>query len=347
MRLRTQLIAATLLFTFALTVVLSLVFLSELLRERIAQTASANDVLVHQMLASMGSSLRTGLKDHPPTEPGQAAFDEAVKNTLSNDESLNAMLNGFVSYSPTLQDAYIVDAHGIILTGTDPKSIGQPQPTRRQFSDASGDSLLSKRHLLFGAPEVLDVHLPLDRNGQPFLVAHLGIRSTLLRNAYAPWLRDATLVCIFALGGSLLVAAAISAAALRPIERISRELDVISARGGVVEETATEPESSERDAVERVSSKISRLDEQIRSTEQNRSEMATNLNSMLQTLKDGVMLFTPELRVAMASDAVANFLPEGISATPGAHLTDVFSGNTAIGAVLAGLIAQKRRVRNR
>ncbi len=347
MRLRTQLIAATLLFTFALTVVLSLVFLSELLRERIAQTEAANDVLVHQILASTRSALQHGLEQNPPTEPGQAAFDAAIKAALQQDDSLTETLNGFVRYSPTMQDAYVTGADGVVIVSTDPAMVGKATPRRRDFKDASGDSLLSKRHLLFGAPEVLDIHLPLDRNGQPFLVAHLGIRSTLLRNSYAPWLRDAVLICIFALGGSLLVAAAISAAALRPIERISRELDVISARGGTgTEEHAPEPGTPEKDAVERVSSKISRLDEQIRTSEQTRTEMATNLNSMLQTLKDGVMLFTADLRVAMASDAVQHFLPHGVQALPGTPLAELFPRGTAIGSLLSDLIAQRRSVRD-
>ncbi len=343
MSLRAKLIAATLLFTFALSVALSLVFLSELLSERIAQTEASNDVLVHEILSSTRSALQNGLRQNPPTEPGQAAFDEAVRNALRNDDSLAETLSGFVRYSPTLQDAFVTDAAGNVLVSTAPSMDGMQQPRRRKFQQANDHSLLNKRKLLFGAPEVLDVSLPLERNGQPFLTAHLGIRSTLLRNTYAPWLRDAVIVCIFALGGSLLVAAAISAAALRPIERISRELDVLSLRGGEVPQI--EAEVSAGDAVERVSSKISRLDEQMRTSEQTRTEMASNLNSMLQTLKDGVMLFTAELRIAMASDAVANFLPPGQAISPGTPLGDVFPRSTAIGGVLSELIAQRHTVR--
>ncbi len=344
MRLRTKLIAATLLFTFTLTVVLSLVFLSELLRERIAQTAESNSVLVRQILLSTSSALQNGLRENPPTEAGQAAFDEAVRNAIRTDDALAETLNGFVRYSPTLQDAYVTDAEGAVLVSTDPSMVGKPEPKRRMFEQASSDSLLSKRRLLFGAPEALDVKLPLERNGQPFLMAHLGIRSTLLRNTYAPWLKDAVFVCIVALAGSLLVAAMISAVALRPIERISRELDVISLRGG--EAPAAEQDTATRDAVERVSSKISRIDEQIRTSEQTRSEMATNMNSMLQTLKDGVMLFTGELRVAIASDAVAHFVPAGTTVTAGIPLGEVFPRSTAIGGVLSELIAQRRSVRD-
>lgn len=341
MRLRYKLIAATLLFTFALTVALSLVFLTEILRERIAQTDSANSVLVHEMLSSTRTALVNGLHDHPPAAPGEEAFQAAVKNALQNDDALNETLNGFVRYSPSIQDAYLTDASGHVLVSSDPALLNASQPHRRDFSVVTNASLLEKRALLFGDPETLDMSLPMERNGQPFLTAHLGVRSTLLRNAYAPWLRDAAMVCIFALAGSLLVAAAISAAAMRPLEDISRELDVLS--GTPLEESKKDTQS---DAVQRVSSSISRLDERIRSSEQTRTEMATNLNSMLQTLKDGVMLIGADLRVVMASEAAHNFLPEGRNADTGTPITDVFPSHTAIGALVADLITERRSVRD-
>ena len=150
------------------------------------------------------------------------------------------------------------------------------------------------------------------------------------------------LVCAFALGGSLLIAAILSAAALRPIEQIGRELETISARG---RQQPANPAGTQRDAVARVTSTISRLDEQIRSSEQTRTEMATNLNSMLQTLKDGVVLFTADLRVAMAGEAVANFLPPATSISAGTPLAAVFPPGTAIGRKLAELLQERQSVR--
>ena len=341
MRLRYKLIAATLLFTFALTVALSLVFLTEILRERTAQTDSANSVLVHEMLSSTRTALVNGLHNHPPTAPGEEAFQAAVKTALQNDDALSETLNGFVRYSPSIQDAYLADASGHVLVSSDPALLNASQPHRRDFSVVTNASLLEKRKLLFGDPETLDMSLPMERNGQPFLTAHLGVRSTLLRNAYAPWLQDAAMVCVFALAGSLLVAAAISAVAMRPLEDISRELDVLS--GTPLEESQKDTQS---DAVQRVTSSISRLDERIRSSDQTRTEMATNLNSMLQTLKDGVMLIGADMRLVMASEAVHNFLPEGRNADTGTFITDVFPRHTAIGALIADLVAERRSVRD-
>lgn len=343
MGLRARLVAATLLFTFLLTVVLSLVFLSEVLRERISQTESANTVLAHEVLSSAETAMQRGLAENPPVDSSEGAFAAAVTQALRTDADLAERLNAAVRYSPDMQDAFVSTADGRVLVSSDPALADRAQPHRRSFSIAGRASLLQKRQLLFGTPETLDISLPMQRNGQPFLAAHIGIRSSFLRNAYAPWLRDALLVCAFALGGSLLVAAILSAVALRPIEQIGRELETISARG---RQQTTPVKVREGDAVQRVSSTISRLDAQIRTSEQTRTEMATNLNSMLQTLKDGVVLFTADLRVAMAGEAVANFLAPDTSANVGAPLTDVFPPHTVIGETLAGLLRERQSVRD-
>lgn len=343
MRLRTRLMAGTLLFTFVLTVALSLVFLSELLRERISQTAATNGVLLHEMLTATRIALQRGLDENPPESSTPTAFDAAVQNALQNEQDLTETLNGFIRYSPDMQDAYVTSANGGVLVSTNPSLVHATGPNRRSFAAVSGSSLRDQRRLIFGVPETLDISLPLLRNGAPFLVAHLGIRSTFLRNAYAPWLRDAAILCIFALAGSLLVAAAISAAALRPIEQIGRELEVISGRGRVALVPSLQ---GSRDAVERVSSTISLLDEQIRTSEKTQTEMATNLDSMLQTLKDGVMLFTADMRLATASTAVANFIPGGVRPVAGTPLASVFPGSSTIGSLLSSLMAERRNVQD-
>ncbi|MGI4853583.1 MAG: sensor histidine kinase [Janthinobacterium lividum] len=341
MGLRTKLVAGTLLFTFVLVVSLSLVFLSEVLRERIAQTESTNSVLLHQVLSSTSTALQAGMVQHPPLEGSEAAFERAVQAALQSDADVTDTLNGYVRYSPDIEEAYVSGGNGLVLVSSTPGQVNRPTPLRRSFAEASDATFRNRRKLLFGKAETLDISLPLDRNGSPFLVVHLGIRSTFLRNAYSPWLHTAATVCLLALGGSLLVAGALSAAALRPIERIARQLEVLTGR---VESGNTA--IARGDAVERVSSTISRLDAQMRTSEQTRFEIATNLNSMLHALKDGVMLFTADMRLATASDAVANFLPATRSALPGMPLLALFPAGTAVGDLLSTHIPQRRNAQD-
>ncbi len=320
------------LFTFCLVAVLSAVFLVEVLRERIAQTEAANNVLLHEFLESTRDALQHGLLEVPPSTADQADLRQSVTHALHAASALQDTLSALTRYSPDIQDAFLSDASGRVLIASNAALLQSNTPNRRNFGQAHEASLKGLWHLLFGDAEVLNMSLSLDRNGQPFLVAHLGLRSTFLREAYAPWLHTAALLSCFALVASLLVAATLSAAALRPISTIEKQLMLLSGQ------TADPSSTPKVDAIKRVSSTISRLDEQMRKSEQGRSQMATNLNSMLYALKDGVMLFNDDWLLVTASDAVCNFLPRAEKPEPGTHISAIFETDSTLGQTLARAI---------
>src|SRR5258708_37256441 len=66
----------------------------------------------------------------------------------------------------------------------------------------------------------------------PFLVAHVGVRSTFLKNSYEPWLRDALWFALVAALGAMLSAGVLANVALRPLEAISARLDSLTRASG-------------------------------------------------------------------------------------------------------------------
>ncbi len=74
MRLKTKLVAAATGLTFAIVVILSLLFVSELMRQRIEQTKTANEVLVHQVYLMMRQAMVEGLKANPPSDRSDEAL---------------------------------------------------------------------------------------------------------------------------------------------------------------------------------------------------------------------------------------------------------------------------------
>ena len=72
MRLRTKLVLTASGLTFAIVLVLSTVFLSQLLRQRIQDTFADNDGLAKQVRLSTYEAIETGLRAHPPiaSSPG-------------------------------------------------------------------------------------------------------------------------------------------------------------------------------------------------------------------------------------------------------------------------------------
>src|SRR5258708_6625177 len=119
MRLKTKLVLAATALTFAVVLVLSTLFVTELLRQRIEQTVAANDVLSHEVFLMTRQAVEAGIKQHPPADRSEEALHAAVVDALRSNDALADVMNAVVRYSPTVQDVSVTDAHGMTLVSTD------------------------------------------------------------------------------------------------------------------------------------------------------------------------------------------------------------------------------------
>ena len=227
MRLRTRLVLAATGVTFAIVIVLSILFVSELLRQRVAQTAASNEVTARQVLMMTRRALETGLQEKPPVDASAEALHAAVQQALGRSAALTDTMAGFVRYNPAVQDVSVVDAMGETLVSTDPVAANLPAASRVSFNRVRDEGVVRQAKDVFGKPRVLDVAVPLNRNGAPFLVVHVGVRSSFLRNNYIPWLKGAfwlaLLSGLISIGAAwLLVRVTVAPAAMR----MEQELEV-------------------------------------------------------------------------------------------------------------------------
>ncbi|MDE1175280.1 MAG: ATP-binding protein [Edaphobacter sp.] len=344
MRLKTKLVVSATAVTFAIVAVLSILFVGELLRQRIEQTAAANDVLAHEVVLMTRQAVETGLRANPPSDNTDAAFDAAVKESLKSHLPLSDVMNAIVRYSPTVQDVSVVDAHGITLVSTDPDAINQPINHRNSLESLQTGSIAYQIREVFGKPRVLDTVQSLDRNQMPFLIVHVGVRSTFLKNSYEPWLRAAALFALLAAIAAMMFAALLANSALQPIEMISRQLEKLMQAGTTAAAPTPEASEGDADAMARVSKTIDRLGEQMRSKEAGYTALQANLNQMLDTLRDGVLMFTADDRAVMVSDAVAYFLNRPEQQMVGMQLEEIFERNTSLGAAVLRAFARGDQV---
>ena len=344
MRLKTKLVLAALGLALAIVLSLSALFLGELLSQRIAQTTADNEVLAHEVVLMTRQALERGLVERPPVDRSDAAFQAAVLGALRDHDPLTDTMNAIVRYSPTVQDVCVTDAGGLTLVGTDPDSLNQPIVPRTSLETVRDGSLWFEGHEMFGQPHVLDVAVPLDRNGKPFLVVHVGVRSSFLRAAYRPLLLTGLWVALGAALVAMLAAALLANAALRPITRISEQLEMLTQPGsGEASLSELLVPQKDGDAVVRVTRTIDRLGRQMRSTEAEYTALQSNLNQMLDTLRDGVLLFTADRRAAMVSDAVAHFVDLRGEVLVGRLLEEIFDLDTPLGAAaLTAFVSDSR-----
>ena len=65
---------------------LSVLFVSELMRQRIEQTVAANDVLARQVLLMTRQAVETGLRANPPVDRSDEALHAAVADALQKSD---------------------------------------------------------------------------------------------------------------------------------------------------------------------------------------------------------------------------------------------------------------------
>jgi signal transduction histidine kinase len=351
MRLKTKLVVSATGLTFAIVLILSALFVSELLRQRIAQTAAANDVLSHQVSLLARLVLESGLKANPPVDLSDQALHTAVIDALRTRPALSDVMSAIVRYSPDVQDVSVTDAHGMTLVSTDPDAVDQKAVPRFSLASVQEGSVAHQLRVVFGRPRVLDTSQTLDRNGEVFLVAHVGVRSTFLKNAYEQPLRRAMIYALLAALVAMVAAGLLANLALRPLEAISARLESLTLAGRVAGSEISAgllAAGVGTDTVVRVTKTIERLGEQMRTQEAGYTALQANLNQMLDTLRDGVLLFTADLRAVMVSDAVAYFLTTptgaGHEEMVGKRLEEIFVPGSALGAAVLGAFADGSQV---
>jgi signal transduction histidine kinase len=372
MRLRTKLVLTATGLTFSIVLALSFAFLSELLRQRINQTAAANDVLAHEVLLATRQAVETGLRAHPPSAaagPDMPDYDSdsalhgAVINALRGNSDLQSAMDGIVRYSPAVEEVSVTDAHGLTIVSTDPDAVNQRAPFRDSFSRVISAGLFEQMRDVFGKPRVLDIAVPLDRNHMPFLTVHVGVQSTFLRfvgeNAYEPWLRAALEFILLAILASVAIAALLSTLALRPLQAIGEQLEQLtlargdSSAGVVIDQPLLLHAPSRRaDPIGRVNLTIDRLGREMKTREEGYLALQTSLHQMLDTLRDGVLLFAPDRRAVMVSDAVARFVggPEtregalAVDDMVGMRLEEIFPADTILGAAISDAVERGAQI---
>jgi len=349
MRLKTKLVLSITALMFAIVLMLSSLYVGELLRQRIEQTAATNDLMARQVLLLTQKTVEVGLREHPPVNRTDEALRLAVVDALRSQSALSDVMNAIVRYSPTVQDVSVTDAHGMTVLSTDPDELNQRAPFRTSLSTVQNGGLFFQTREVFGKPRVLDISQSLELNRLPFLIVHVGVRSTFLRNSYAPWLRAAIIFALLAGLASVAAAGVMANSVLLPIEQIGARLESLTLPPS--DDSARRLEAGEgTDAVVRVTRSLERLGEQMRTQEAGYTALQSNLNQMLDTLRDGVLLFTADRRAVMVSDAVANFLGEPsdvgdpLADLVGRRLEEIFAPESVLGRAVLTAFAEGGQV---
>lgn len=332
MRIRLKLVLAITGMVSVIVILLSLLYLSQLLSERIQQSYRHNDIAAHQVLLAVRAAIERGVARVPLQPNNPQALDRAVVAALHKDAALQLTLTSFIRYAPTIYDINVADSDGVILLSTDPLFQGHTLLPEPSFSSLQQMTSWRKFRTVFGPPAVYAVDAKLDRKGVHFITVRVGVRTTFLRSQLAPWLRGELVILVLSIVTTILLAALLSNMALHPLQVISDRLDQF-----MLAEPQSAPEAElllPTDEFSRVSNKIERIGKRMRSVEEVFTALKENLDQVLENLQDGVMLFTQDARVVMVSDSVEHFLGLTRQQMLGMELHDLFDRQSMLGQVV-------------
>src|SRR5579883_562851 len=339
---KTKLVVAITVLVFVLVMSLSWVYFGELLQQHIEQSYSATDIIAHQLQFATRQAIENGTRNLVINANDPVQLRAAVATALREDKSLNALLNSVISYSPTVFDIAIADGSGRAYLTTDPTQEDQILPSRPSYDMLRQASAWQILRVVFGPPQVYNVSLGLERQGQTLATVRIGIRTTFLSATFRPWIEKALTLIGLTIVFTVIISAFVANLAFQPIEQISRRLDVLSQlqipesgpSGELTSGDAEEETGDSGDTVVQVSHKIERLGRRMRNVEEVFSALKENLDQILSNLQDGIMLFTQDARAVLVSSSVERFLGVDRDHVLGAKVTEIFDSSTVLGKIV-------------
>lgn len=332
MRLKTKLVLAITGMVVAIVATLSSIYISQLIRQRTDEAYQNAQFISLELFNSAREALENDLSNPKLDLSDPAVFDDAVEESLQTDAGLSSLLQSVVGYSPTVYDIAITNASGHAMVHTNPEVIGHPVATRDDLDVLRSAGFWRQLRAVYGEPKVYEVRLPMERNGVSFATIRVGISTVFLKRAMQEKLNKAVLIALTSILLAILVAAFLSNLALRPLERISRRLDEMAAAVASTQlASAPAPGARAKDEYGAVNTKIEYIGRQMKDVKEVFSAMKENLDQIMSNLQDGVMLFSREDRVVMASASVERFLHKDRNELMARSVAEIFADRPLLG----------------
>jgi PAS domain S-box-containing protein len=332
LRLKTKLVIAISGMVLALVSVLSYVYLSQLVRQRIVETFEDGDFIAHQIYQVSRDALEIDLSNTRVDENNPDEVRRFIEANLAEDPGINSLIQSIVGYQPSVYEVAIADVHGNALLHSVSDLIGKPLPKREPFRNLRNASFWRQVKVVYGKPSVYDIDLRLQRGGIPFGTVHVSLQTVFLKNELEPQFNRALVFAGVAILVSFLLAAALSNFALRPLEAIGQRLDHIAA--GEIDVPGKSKQPERKDEYGAVSTKIDNIGRQMRDVKEVFSALKENLDQIMANLQDGLMLFTRDWRTVLVSASAERFIGRPRSEMLGQPVESIFSDNTVLGRMV-------------
>jgi PAS domain S-box-containing protein len=323
LRLKTKITLTMAALVLAVVALNSSLYVASLERQVVRQVDGRANIVAQQVFFQAQNALsEAAVSGSSPASDSPADMRAYVRDALANSTALESLISGELGYSSFVYEVTIVDYNGTALISSDSSLLDHTVLRRKPLDQLVNSGSLDQLRVIYGPPRSYEVTYPfkLGPAGRqvPFGEIRVAVQTGLLRGEITPSLRSAGWLAFGSVLASVLLAAVVSSVSLSPLERISAQLDRIS-RG----EFDPQPVTT-RDEFGQVSSKISRIGQQLRGVQEIFSSLRENLDQVLGGLEDGLLLFTRDGRAVMISPAVERFLGVPADQLLGRMADDIF-----------------------
>jgi PAS domain S-box-containing protein len=328
--LKTRFTLATSLLVFAVVAVVSGLYLARLTKQTLREASRKADFVAQQILGGCRTAVSEANErgEVPPNNPDD--FRGYLQQAFDNSSALNLLIESDLGFDPSLLDITITDNDGVVISSSHPILRGQSLSPRPNINSLANAGFFQQLRKLYGPEQTYDDSVAFDVNQSPFGFVHIGLSSALIRDEISPSLISAGYWALGSVLLSTLLAFVVSRVSLAPIERISRQLDRISAG-----QFDAEPAVGRSDELGAVSTKIAGIGKQLRDVREIFSTLRENLDQVMSGLEDGLLLFNTEGRAVLVSPSVQNFLGASPEELRDKKVSEIFPSEHSIRGALS------------
>jgi PAS domain S-box-containing protein len=328
--LKTKFTLVTSLLVLAVVAVVSLLYLARLMRQTLRQANDTVAFVAQQVYDACGNALKEAAeRGEAPASVGPAGLREYVRRAFDNSSTLNSLIESDVGISPTIYEITISDANDIVLVSSDASLRDQKVARRPPISSLVRGGFFQQMRELYGPTQTYEFSLAFQVGTEPFGNIRVGLSSALIRGQILPGLVSAGYWALGFVALSTLLAFVVSSITLAPLERISAQLDRISAG-----QFDAEPVVARGDEFGAVSTKIVGIGKQLRDVREIFSALRENLDQVMSGLEDGLLLFNAEGRAVLVSPSVEKFLGGKSAELRSRRLAEIFPPRHPLRSVL-------------
>ena len=330
--LKTRFTLATSLLVFVVVATVSGLYIARLTRQILRQTSRDADFVAQQMIAGCNTAVNEAHDRGEAIPANPADLRNYLQGAFAKSSSLNALMESDISFDPSILDITITDQNGYVISSSLASIKGQNLAPRPRISSLANAGFFQELRQLFGPARNYEHSVPFGLPPTPFSgYVRIGLSLVFMRSEISPALISAGYWALGALLLSTLLAFVVSSFSLAPVERISKQLDRISAGQF---DAAAEPAVTQEDELGAVSTKIAGIGKQLRDVREIFSTLRENLNQVMSGLEDGLLLFNAEGRAVLVSPSVQNFVGDSPDELRGKKVSEIFPLGHSIRAAI-------------